>query len=117
MRRVSSESLPGPFEWLEIIGVEPFLATEDYLWGYAVTDSTGITLKFSYDLASVQAIVLCADRVISTVVQEGLQLIRLEEQDGYRSIQASCRFEGAESTLVITLDPAINITWSTLRTG
>ena len=117
MKQASYLEVPDQLMWLEVIGIEPLNAIpKDGYWCYELSHIDPLILQISFNIfeRSLQTVIRFHDRAIQTVVQEGLTMLRLVEENG-RRIEGRCVFDNAISSLLITLDPVVEVTWSTLR--
>jgi len=110
-------SVPDEYLMFEIFEQEPSEAfPEDGFWCYEVTDNSGVTLRFSFNLfeRSVQTSVLINGRNIQTVCQEGAVSLTPVLEHGNRGLRGKFQFGSEASTLEIQVAPEIKVNWSAL---
>ncbi len=102
-------------ELLGFFGAEPVVrAVEDGYWCYEVSDSRGVTLRFSFNLyeRSVQTVLLLGGTPVATVSHEGAERMLFLEG------RLRCEFSGPGMKTVLTVEsgPSLSVAWSSLRT-
>ena len=108
--------VPDEVEFLEFFGSEPVArAVEDGYWCYEISDTRGVTLRFSFKLyeRSVQTALSLAGSNIATVSHEGADRMLL--RDG----KLRCEFSTSGERTTLTVEPgaSLSVAWSSLRTG
>jgi hypothetical protein len=110
---------PNESDFSEHLSVRPIESTPEYgYWCYEFHDSTGTTLRLSFDVTerSLQTLVMCEGREILRICQEGATLLSIIDMDTKKVLRGECVFKDAKTTVEIVVVPHISVSWSTLRT-
>jgi hypothetical protein len=112
---IEAFTVPDEVELLGFFGAEPIeRSIEDGYWCYEIIDARSVRLRFSFRILeqSVQTTLQVASSPLVTVVHEGARTMRVEHG------LLTCRFsyDGSMAILVLRVDQAISLEWTSLRT-
>ncbi|MCI0574331.1 MAG: hypothetical protein L0Y66_26670 [Myxococcaceae bacterium] len=106
--------VPDELDLIEFFGVDPVeRAPEDGYWCFEVSDERGIKLRFSFNIfeRSVQTELSVMDAVINTVSHELADRLHVNGAE----LRATFTSADSRTLLAVTVTPAIQVRWSTLR--
>jgi hypothetical protein len=102
-------------ELLGFFGTEPTTrAVDEGYWCYEISDESGITVRFSFDLyeRSVQTTILHGGSQIAMISHEGADRMLLHD----RTLRCEFSTRGEKATLTVETGLRLSVIWSSLRT-
>ena len=110
---------PTEAEFLEISGSKPEISQpNDGFWQYKFVDNDNVVLELSFDIfeGSVQTILSFNNRELQINSYEGIGVLRIEKIKGSYAIVGQLQTKGTKTKLTISLNPVIQVKWSSLVT-